>query len=271
MSAYSPSPQRMIDFVRRAMRYRFGDARACFFFGSAMRGEMGFGSDVDVMLISNDDTTAFQEHYSLAGYDFDIRVMSKRIFLNALTGQRTQNVDYFERAITDSVIVWDDDGTGLELRDQVRKGDDERWPFWDWMPRRLIATSLLRDVQYGVSHAERVGAATDLYTELNRIYLLMRGNALGSSKHMAKLLFLADTPLFESLHAAFRAALGGDFAEICQLGEEALRSIGGAFSPGERMYLLTEARRAATRLNSLADDEHDGLVEADRLGLVSAT
>ncbi|SKB59134.1 nucleotidyltransferase domain-containing protein [Luteibacter sp. 22Crub2.1] len=233
---------RLRNFVRRSMRARFSGAKACLFFGSAVRGDVGAESDLDVIVIQPESIASYHEHYHLAGFTFDVFALTESTLVGMLRGQELGHVDYFERAIRDAVVLWDDDGVAARFVDRVEKNGLARRPFQDWMPHRLTITSLLKDAKSGLTDFHASAACSDLYIELVRVWILKRGFLLGSAKHMVDLMYREDAGQCQSLHHAFRLALAGDAASFHNLAEEMLARIGGPFLHGERLYMQASHR-----------------------------
>jgi hypothetical protein len=229
--------------VEKLVRNKYPDVTACVMFGSQHTGSTSAASDIDLMLFGEVVERSTHEHQRLAGWLFDIYRFNPEMFETLVRQQLSISDSYFFGALTDGAILFDDEGVAriLAVKIQAIKASFLNRSV-DWRPVRLALTCLVNDVRFPKCEIDKNACCVELYKVLLKANALKANVSQGPAQIIAKNLSIDNFEAIQKLDSAFSQSINGDVEDLLIQGSEMLTRIGGAFGPGERIYLEGHAR-----------------------------
>jgi hypothetical protein len=242
--------RRLLGLIEKVGRFHFPGSSVCIFFGSFAKGRGSPKSDIDIICLSPDEGfEGKHQHLHIAGWVFDVYVLSMDHLRYVIEEQCQASNTYFSEAVLGGHVVYDD----IECMGAIRK--HAKQCFDDFTGRRFSANSyrlsitcLIDNIEGSETFSSLVANTVDLYRALLRGMAARDRVSHGQSVIMSERIecAMAGTST-NDLAEAMAAQVAGNGLPLSALATSFLDEIGGRFRSGEFISLGRTPRKCSER------------------------
>lgn len=214
----------------------FADASIAVAAGSRIEGRATATSDLDIVVVTTDSAAPFRATYRHGGLPIEVFVHT----VDTLQSWSRREADAERRSpllrmCARGVIVWDPDGRGPRLQDEMRRlYEAGPAPLTDtelgW--RRYVLTDLRDDLEAPATAGEAAITAANLAQQIATLGCELEGWWSGTGKWTLRHLHEADEELATQLESALIAAGRGEHAPLLDVADALLGRAGGRLQEG---------------------------------------
>ena len=216
------------------VRARFPAALAAFLGGGILSELRTPTSDLDIVVLVADPSAPFRESVIWRHWPVELFVQRPDTIAKWFAKDLARHRPSLARMCADGVLLFDTDGTGIEVRDQAAAVLSAGPPTLDPADldrRRYGLSDLLDDLAGSSDHGEIVLICMSILRETAELALLVDGHWLGGGKWLLRELRAVDPQLADELIEAH-----GDPARLADLAEGVLARAGGRLWAGYRRH-----------------------------------
>jgi hypothetical protein len=190
------------DAARAFVATHFPDCLAAVLFGSVARGEATATSDLDIIIVANEDISPYRKSYREHGWFIEAFVGSKKYNEEKIRHFRGRSIPSFLTSYAEGVILKDyhDFAQGLqeEAIASLKRGPDELTR-QEIDTYRYVITDWLDDFIDSKSYEESLFIAYDLAAKAGEFLLAYNRNWVGERKRLYRALRKLDQELADHL------------------------------------------------------------------------
>ncbi len=185
----------------------FPECAAAFLAGSTVRGDQTFTSDLDIVIIGEEEPGHRRQCFFKYEWPIEVFLYGKNSFQIFFESDCMLGIPYLPRMCADGVILKDTDGSAKRIKEEAKSRLAEGPPAWTQSQMdnaRYLITELLDDLEGSEDGAENIFTAGQLANILHEFILRTNRQWTGFGKWMIRSLRNYDTELAEEFTAAFQ-------------------------------------------------------------------
>ncbi|SER81318.1 nucleotidyltransferase domain-containing protein [Salipaludibacillus aurantiacus] len=203
--------------------------------GSAARGELNDGSDLDILVLDPSKSASFRKCFNMSDWKIEAFVFHPDSFFFALEVSRMEAIPTIPRIAAESVIL-KDDGSAKDIQqsaDDCLKTGPYEWAEDKKAFLRFMISDLLEDLEKGKEDSEKIYTACKLFDTVPEFLLRTEGRWLGYGKWVHRSLVDFDNNFAAKFKEAFQKFIKtGDNVPFITLIDRILEPHGGRLFEG---------------------------------------
>lgn len=224
-----------IDAAKQFVSTRFPDCNVAILTGSAARGEEKPHSDLDILIISDSQPSAYIEAFYEYGWLIEDLMHNRESYKKFFEQDRLRGRPSLPHMFATGIVLVDD-GTAESIQQEARTLLESGPPPWserDIQFARFIITNHLLDLEDGLRPIDTNFAVSELANALHELVLRANGRWIGKGKRIVPALRAFDPALAQEFANTFeRFFTGGDIAEVIRFADRILEPYGGRLFAG---------------------------------------
>jgi predicted nucleotidyltransferase len=203
-------------------------------YGSTASNRRRQQSDVDLLVLLDIGDSAYRERRVIAGFAYDIAVVSYGVLPDLIRQARSRQNRYFDKIASEGIVVA---GNGDRFTRSVSDGPEASPPISSIQLRASLA-SLLADLPDAMDQLGFPALVFEAYRMLVASSALAECSEFGPTPILVEGLPSAKHPFLVELNAATRRAMNGQSDELLELVRTQLQTMGGPPAHHESFPLL---------------------------------
>jgi hypothetical protein len=225
-----------LDAAKQFVADRYPGCAVAFLTGSVVRGEDTPYSDLDIIVIADDEPKAYAEAYCAYGWMIEVLMHNRETYRQFVERDCARGRPSLPDMIANGVVLADD-GTASDIQREARELMSAGPPSWsgqDIRRARFVTTNHLLDLQGGLQPMEAILAAGELAYALHELILRANGHWAARGKRIPQALAGYDPDLARRFSLEFEIFCRSphDTESLVRFADEVLAPFGGRLIDG---------------------------------------
>ena len=224
-----------IEAAKRFVSEHFPNCNVAILTGSASRGEETPYSDLDILVISNDEPSAYVEAFYEYGWMIEILMHNRQSYKEFFKRDCLRGRPSLPHMFATGVVLVDD-GTATAIQQEARLLLESGPPAWteqDIKFARFMITNHLLDLEGTLQPVDAIFAVNELANALHELVLRANGYWIGKGKRIIRALEEYDPTLAKQFSDTFQDFFAsGDVTQVINFADSILASYGGRLFEG---------------------------------------
>ncbi|OFW75578.1 MAG: hypothetical protein A2201_11775 [Alicyclobacillus sp. RIFOXYA1_FULL_53_8] len=224
-----------IEVAKQFVSTHFPDCSVAILTGSASRGEETPYSDLDILIISDSEPSAYVQAFYEHDWMIEVLMHNRESYKKFFEGDKLRGRPSLPHMFATGIILVDD-GTAGEIQQQARLLLESGPPSWgerDMAFARFVITNHLLDLQAGLDPMATIFAVNELANALQELVLRANGHWIGKGKRIIPALTGFDSDFAQEFSDSFQNFFTrNDLAGVIHFADRTLTPFGGRLFAG---------------------------------------
>lgn len=224
-----------IEAAKKFVSTHFPGCNVAILTGSASRGEETPYSDLDILIISDTEPSAYVQAFYEYDWMIEVLMHNRQSYRKFFERDKLRGRPSLPHMFATGIVLVDD-GTAAEIQQEARlllKSGPPPWSHQDIQFARFVITNHLLDLQAGLQPMATIFAVNELANALQELVLRANGHWTGKGKRIVPALTEFDSALAQEFSDSFQSFFTGNgIGEIITFSDRILESYGGRLFAG---------------------------------------